>query len=149
MILPKFPKNCMKLREFWTMGHWGCPLDLPLPWICTCPMWIDLTQRGVPAWKKTHEIKENLAWEGVGMPLTMVDLRGCQGCRPPEGLNSFNFMQFLGTNWPKKNVFQYYVYCPHVTIWGFPDIDAPEQRPPWTENPLDRNPLDKLPGQTP
>ena len=31
-----FPKYCMKLRKFWSMGgpHWGCPpLDPPLPWL--------------------------------------------------------------------------------------------------------------------
>ena len=26
----------------------------------------------------------------------MTDLRGCKGCVPPRGQNSFNFMQFLG-----------------------------------------------------
>ena len=31
-ILPNFPKNCMKLRNFWATGGGGCPppLDLPL-----------------------------------------------------------------------------------------------------------------------
>ena len=27
MILPKFPKNCIKLRKFWTIG--GCALGVP------------------------------------------------------------------------------------------------------------------------
>ena len=32
MILPKFPKNCMKLRKFWAVGggRRGAPLDPPL-----------------------------------------------------------------------------------------------------------------------
>ena len=32
MILPKFMKNCMKLRKFWAVGgtHWVHPLNPPL-----------------------------------------------------------------------------------------------------------------------
>ena len=35
----------------------------------------------------------------------LADLRGAPGTRPPGGPNSFNFMQFLGKNWPNNSLF--------------------------------------------
>ena len=39
MILPNFPKNCMKLRIFWVMGRApGTPLDPPLNYASLKPL---------------------------------------------------------------------------------------------------------------
>ena len=99
-----------KLSVFYRDTHWTRSRPLPMGWV----------ENSFVDPRKVKSLHGNKRLENV---IIGGSKGGARDARPPGGPNSFNFMQFLGKNWPNNSLFYSWrpllgkILDPPLVIW--------------------------------